>query len=557
MNKVNLIPAIRDGKISEEIINEKVRHILNIIFRFGFFDHTQKDTTIPLDNPEGCKTALQLAREGIVLLKNENNILPIGKNIKKIAVIGPNANSYISGGGSSYTFPFHSVTLLDGLKKEVGDVEILYSPGLPTLPETVSFSVFYTEKGSITRGLKAEYYNNSQLQGKPASTHIDTLVNIANGYHIATENRGLPYDHCSMRWSGIVRPTKDADYRFIVRGFDGFRLKIADEMVINEWHDQGITTREVVISLKKGKEYPVVLEYFANVHPVDISFGWREEKLLFDEATSLARQADIALVSIGFNESLERESNDRTFELPQYQDSLIQCVAKANPRTVVLLNAGGNVDMSKWISQVPAILHLWYPGQEGGQAAAEILTGKISPSGKLPMTFERKWEDNPTYPYYHDEDNDKHVRYGERIYLGYRYYDTRNISPRFAFGHGLSYTTFKYDNLKIRNKGTKSNPLYEVSFTVENTGNMDAAETAQIYIHSIDTKVDRPYKELKGYEKKFIHKGEKVTYRILLDKDAFSYYSVDVHNFVAEKGRYKILVGTASDKILLDKEIRY
>lgn len=557
MNRANLLPVINEGQVSEEIINDKVRHILNIIFSYGFFDKPQKDSTIPPDNPEGAAVALQLAREGIVLLKNENNAIPFGRDVKKIAVIGPNANSYIAGGGSSYTFPFHSVSLLDGLKTEAGGVEILYSPGLPTLPETVSSSVFYTESGSQTRGLKAEFFNNTKLKGEPAETHIDTLVNIANGYHIATENRGLPYDHCSMRWTGVVRPDKTAEYRFVVRGFDGFRLQLDGKHIINEWRDQGITTREVVIPLVKGREYPVVLEYFANVHPVDISFGWREERLLFDEAVAMARQADAAVVSIGFNESLERESNDRPFGLPQYQDSLIRCVAEVNPRTVVLLNAGGNVDMEKWIDKVPALVHLWYPGQEGGRAIAEILMGKTSPSGKLPVTFERRWEDNPAYHYYYDEDGDKRVRYGEGIFVGYRHYDTHNVQPRFAFGHGLSYTTFKYDNLTVKKQGTKEDPQYVVSFTVENTGGMDAAETAQVYVRPVAPKVPRPYKELKGYDKKVVRKGDSETYSITLDKEAFSYYSTGIHGFVADKGSYEILVGSSSDNILLRKIIEY
>lgn len=556
MNREHLMPAISEDKVGVEVIDEKVRRILNIIFRYGFFDNEQADKSVPMDNPEGAAVALQLAREGVVMLKNEGHLLPLAKDVKRIAVIGPNANSYISGGGSSYTFPFHSVSLLDGLRAEAPDVEILYSPGLPTLPETVSSSVFYTGPGSRVRGLKAEFYNNIRLKGEPACTHIDTLVNIANGYHIATERRGLPYDHCSMRWTGVIRPEKTADYRFVVRGFDGFRLKLGDEMIIDEWRDQGITTREKVVRLVKDEEYPVRLEYFANVHPVDISFGWREDKLLFDEAVDMARNADVAIVSIGFNESLERESNDRPFGLPQYQDSLIQCVAAANPRTAVLINAGSNVDMEPWEDKVPALMHLWYPGQEGGRAVAEIITGKVSPSGKLPVTLERRWEDNPAYRYYYDEDGDKRVKYGEGIFVGYRHYDSHNVKPRFAFGHGLSYTTFGYSNLTVKKTGTRKNPEYEVEFDVENTGVMDASETAQVYVRPIDARVERPYKELKGYDKKMICRGGRARYSIKLDREAFAYYSTDSHGFVVDGGSYEILVGTSSDNILLRKTVK-
>lgn len=557
MNRDVLIPAIKDGRVSESTIDDKVRRILRMIFANGFFENEQHDPSVPMDNPDGAAAALELAREGIVLLKNEGELLPVKSGVKRIAVIGPNANSYISGGGSSYTFPFHSVSLLDGIREQAGDnIEILYSPGLPTLPETVQQSVFYTAPGSDVRGLKAEFYNNPRLRGEPVDTHIDSIVNIANGYHIATENHGLPYDHCSMRWSGVVRPEKTADYRFVVRGFDGFRLKVDDKQVINEWRDQGITLREVVLPLEAGKEYPVELEYFANVHPVDVSFGWREDRQLFDEAAALAAKADIAIVSIGFNESLERESNDRPFELPEYQDSLVNRVIDANPNTAVLVNAGSNADLSKWQHRAPALVYMWYPGQEGGTAAAEILFGKVNPSGKLPVTFEKRREDNPAYPYYYDEDGDKRVSYGEGLLVGYRHYDTKGVQPNFAFGFGKSYTTFRFSDLKVKNESAKGKPLYNVSFNVTNTGTRDGKEVAQVYIRPIGAKVFRPYKELKGYDKKMIKAGETVRFDIRLDAEAFAYYKTEIHDFGYDPGEYEILVGNSSDNILLRKTVK-
>lgn len=557
MNRNILIPAIKNGEVSEKTIDDKVRRILRMIFQFGFFDKKQLDSSIPMNNPDAAAVALELAREGIILLKNDNNILPISNKTKKIAVIGPNANSYISGGGSSYTFPFQSVSLLDGIRNEAqNDVEILYSPGLPTLPETVTSSIFYTGKGESSRGLRAEFFNNPRLKGEPVETKIDSIVNIANGYHIATENRGLPYDHCSMRWSGVIRPEKTANYRFIVRGFDGFRLKVDEREVINEWRDQGITLREVVLPLEEGKEYPVVLEYFANVHPVDISFGWREDKLLFEEAAQMAAKADVAIVSIGFNESLERESNDRPFELPEYQDNLVETVINANPNTIVMVNAGGNTDMTKWQEKVPGLIYLWYPGQEGGTAAAEIIFGKTNPSGKLPVTFEKKWEDNPAYRFYYDDDNDKRVSYGEGLLVGYRHYDTNNVKPNFAFGFGKSYTTFEFSNLKVRNNSKKGKPECKVTFDVKNTGVIDGKEVGQVYIRPINAKVFRPYKELKGYDKKFIKAGESKKYEIVLDQEAFSYYAPEIHDFKYDAGEYEILVGNSSDNITLRKSIR-
>lgn len=552
MNREQLIPAIRDGLVSESTIDEKVRRILRIIFRFGFFDNPQTDSSIPLDNPQGAETALDLAREGIVLLKNDGGLLPFDKlKVKSVALIGPNAGAYISGGGSSYTFPFHCVSVLDGLKKT--GVEVMYAPGVPTLVETVAKSVFYTGAGSSERGLKAEYYPNPRLKGEPEKVQTDSIVNIGNGWHIADERKGIPYDHCSVRWSGVIRPENTASYRFVVRGFDGFRLKVGEKMVINEWRDQGITTREAVLSLEKGREYPVVLEYFANVHPVDIAFGWREDRLLFDEAVAIARRADVAVVNVGFNESSERESNDRTFELPQYQDSLVQCIAEANPKTVVLMNSGAGVDMTGWIDKVPSLIQLWYAGQEGGTAVAEILFGKTNPSGKLPVTFDRKWEDNAAAPYYYDPDGDKRVAYGEGIFTGYRHYDLNGKKPLFPFGYGLSYTSFEYSALKVAKVGSHS---IKVSFDVTNAGDCDGAEIAQIYVAPINPAVERPVKELKGFDKKFIRKGETVRMEILLDESSFSYYDVNQHRFRCDAGKYRIMVGSSSDNILLTKTIR-
>lgn len=571
MNRANLIPAIEEGKVSVETIDEKVRRILSLAFKYGFFDRQGFETSIPLDNPEGARVALDLAREGVVLLKNEQQLLPARSG--RIAVIGPNAASYNAGGGSSYTFPFHSTSLLDGMRSLAPQgVEVVYNAGLPTLPETVEASMFYTAPGSQEVGLKGEYYPNPKLQGEPALVKVDSIVKIDNGYHIAAENRGLPFDHCSMRWSGVVRPEKSADYRFVVRGFDGFRLKINGEQKINEWRNQGITLREVVVPMEAGKEYPVELEYFANVHPVDISFGWREERLPIAEAAEMARGSEIAVVSVGFNNSLERESNDRPFELPQYHDDLIEAVVAANPRTVVVVNAGSNVDMSRWIDKVPAIIWAGYPGQEGGTALAEIIYGMVNPSGKLPVSFERKWEDNPAYNFYYDADGDKRVEYGEGLMLGYRHYDTSDVKPNFPFGHGLSYTTFKYSDLKtkkvkdgvevsfsVANTGDMEGmetAQVEVSFNVANTGDMDGMETAQVYVRPINPKVVRPYKELKGFEKRMIAKGGKERYKVLLPLDAFSYFDPETETFVVDPGKYEIIVAASSSDIRLRKTIK-
>lgn len=555
MNKKDMGLAIKNGTLKEEVIDDKVRRILRIIFRFGFYDKAQLDTSIPKDNPDGAKVSLDLARGGIVLLKNKGNILPLSNDIKKIAVIGPNSDVYMAGGGSSYTFPFHSVTTLAGIKKHAKNVDVSYSVGLPVLSDLVAKSVFYTEAGSTAKGLKAEYFNNIKLQGTPFKTGIDTTVSINNGWHVASDRRGFPFDHCSVRWTGVVRPQQSGKYKFTVRGFDGFRLYVDDKEVINLWREQGITTKSVTLDLSAGKEHKVRLEYYANSHPVDISFAWHLDKLDFSEAVKAAASADVAIVCVGFNESSEREGNDRSFELLDHQDSLINVITKINPKTVVVLNAGGNVAMTNWLPKAAGLLHAWYPGQEGGDAIGEILFGKTNPSGKLPVSFEKKWEDNPAFNNYYDPTNSKRVKYNEGIFMGYRYYDTKNVEPMFPFGFGLSYTSFKYSNLKVIVNGKSKTPQATVSFELSNTGNYDGAEVAQLYIRDVVSPVPRPLKELKDFSKVFLKKGETKTITMKLDESAFAYYKTKLKKFGYDPGAFEILIGSSSANIHLKKTI--
>jgi len=555
MNRKDLDLAIKNGLLKEEVINDKVRRILRIIFRFGFYDKPQLDTSIPKDNPDGAKVALDLARGGMVLLKNTKQVLPLSTNIKTLAVIGPNADAYVSGGGSSYTFPFHAVSVLKGIQDFSKNIKVIHSTGLPVLSDQVTKSVFYHHPSAPIRGLKAEYFNNAKLSGTPFKTTVDTIVSINNGWHIAAEGRGFPFDHCSMRWTGFVKPEKSGRYKFTVKGFDGFRLEVGNEKVIDFWKDQGITTKSVSLPLEAGKEYAVKLEYYAGPHPVDINFAWSPDLLDFSEAINAAKSADAAIVCVGFNESSEREGNDRPFELPDYQDSLINVIAKLNPKTIVVLNAGGNVDMQKWISKVPGLLYAWYPGQEGGTAIAEILFGKTNPSGKLPISFEKKWEDNPAFNYYYDQAGSKRVAYQEGIFMGYRYYDSKHVAPQFPFGFGLSYTSFKYSDLKVTVGSKGKSPQATVSFKLSNTGNSDGAEVAQLYIRDVVSPVPRPFKELKGFSKVFLKKGETKTITMKLDESAFAYYKTNLKKFSYDPGAFEVWIGSSSANIHLKKTI--
>jgi beta-glucosidase len=553
MNREALLPALASGALTEAALNDKVKRILRIIFRFGFYDTDQLDKSVPANNPVNDQVALAIARSGMVLLKNENRLLPLSAGkIKRIAVIGPNADAYVTGGGSSYTTPFHFTSVLKGLQNMAGDkTQLVYAPGFRNLEGSARQSVFYGPDAAV-KGMQAEYFANKELNGPPVATRTEAFVD--HQWKEAPDVAGIAADNFSIRWTGVIKPLVSASYRFAVKGDDGFRLWVNEKKVIDDWHDHAATTGNADMLLEAGKEYRIRLEYYENGGDADIAFAWYPATLDFSEAVTAAKNADVAIVCVGFNESQEHEGGDRSFELPSFQDSLINAIAKVNRHTVVVLNAGGNVNMQRWLKNVSGLLHAWYPGQEGGTAVAEILFGKVNPSGKLPVSFEKEWKDNPVFENYYDADNDKHVAYKEGLFVGYRYWDTAATKPQYPFGFGLSYTDFSYGNFQIRNTGTPGAPALTVRFSVTNTGNYDGAETAQLYVRQQKSSAIRPFKELKGFVKLSLKKGETKTATIPLDAGAFSYYK-DGQGFGYDPGSFDIMVGASSAEIRWKKAV--
>ncbi|TRW24375.1 hypothetical protein FMM05_11120 [Flavobacterium zepuense] len=549
MNRKTLLPAIKSGALSEEVIDDKVRRILRVIFRFGFYDTPYKAVETIKDNLQNGQVALDVARGGMVLLKNEDSVLPINKDVKTIAVIGPNADLNVAGGGSSYTEPFHYVTLLKGIQEAMPNAKVVYvGNSIPQIENYVAASPLFTDKDSKTSGLKAEFFNNKNLEGKPVAQMVTPQVNFTSGGQNAIVVKGIGETDYSARYTGVVRVAKADMYKFSVRGDDGFRLYVDGKLVIDMWSDHAATLKSAELELKANKDYAIKLEYYQATGGASLAFAVFKDAVDFAGAVKAAKEADVAIVSVGFNSSSESEGFDRSFELPEYQDKLIQAVTKANPKTVVVLNAGGNLNMQSWLPQTKALLHAWYPGQEGGTAVADILTGRVNPSGKLPASFEKKWEDNPTFNNYYDKDGDKRVEYKEGLNVGYRYYDSAVVKPQFAFGYGLSYTMFEYSDLNITSNGSADATL---TFKIKNAGNFDGAEVAQVYVHQVNSPVARPAKELKGFYKIFLKKGETKTVTIKLDADAFSYFKTDKKAFGYDAGTFEILVGAASDDIKL------
>jgi beta-glucosidase len=269
---------------------------------------------------------------------------------------------------------------------------------------------------------------------------------------------------------------------------------------------------------------------------------------MLQAATEAASQADVAIVVVGRYPKLEGESFDvKTMDLPAGQDELIEAVEKANPRTVVVLNTGDPVTMTKWLDKTPALLDMWYGGQEGGHALASVLFGEANPSGKLPVTLPKRFEDSPAYGHYPGEN--LRVDYAEGIYVGYRYFDTKHVEPAFPFGFGLSYTTFEYSDLKIRRfKANGSRPI-DIDLAIKNAGSRAGAEVAQLYIHEDNPKIDRPVRELKRFQRVELKPGESRTVRFTLDRATFSYWSAEKRDWVADPGSFEIQVGSSSRDI--------
>jgi len=552
MNSDTLLSALRDGKISMASLDDKLRRILQKAIEFGFFDHAQADTDIPLLSQEGRQVALEEARGSIVLLKNSGNILPLNDSkLKTIAVIGPDAYpAVIGGGGSSETKPFNTVSHLEGISNRLGTkVKVLYAVDTPPLDEMFENSEFLTAPGGES-GLKGEYFGNQELKGAPALVRTDKHVHFDWGEGSFAPDQ--PVDHFSIRWTGYFVPKTTGDYKFFTSADDGVRLYIGDEIAIDDWLPHSQTMDAYAKHLEAGQAYKIRLEYFDDMGSAIVGFGvTRAEAYIGRETRALAAKADAVVICVGFDPKTEGEGFDRTFQLPGGQDELIRQISAVNKNTIVVLTAGGNVDMTQWIDDVPAVLYAWYPGQEGGTALAQILFGDYSPSGKLPASFERRWQDNPTFHSYYPEKGEKRVRYSEGIFLGYRHFDRSETKPLFAFGYGLSYTTFGYCNLEVTPPtGNLSEPV-SVSFDVKNTGNRAAAEVAELYVGDSHASVPRPVKELKGFAKVNLEPGETKRVSLTLDRRAFSFYDVRKRDWSAEPGDFTILVGSASDNIQL------
>jgi beta-glucosidase len=566
MCRDTLLPALQDGRISEKTIDDKIRRILREYERFGYFDTPDISKDYILDSAGVRAAALTAARGGIVLLKNEQNILPINsKSMKRIALIGPNGFPGVTGGGgSALVQPLYPLSLYAALQRiapkgtsitfESGIYETDIAPS-----EFYRHTNFYTKtKGEKIPGLKVEYYSKRWPDGIPdQEQHVDKSNLVFT--HIPS---GIVKDNFFAVCSGFLQVEESAKYRFIVSTDVGFRLLVNDSLVASSWGTTKETMHSAMIQLEAGKEYTIVVQTIQR-HPGGIvRLGYETEMSVkekaaakFKQARQLAQKSDVIILSVGFNNETEKEDADRTFALPEQQRSLIWELLLEKKNLIVVLNAGGNVEMNEWLPETKALIHAWYPGQEGNLAVAEILFGKTNPSGKLPVSFEKRWEDNPTYKCYYDDDGDNHVQFSEGIFLGYRYFDKANIETQFPFGFGLSYTTFEYSTLITDKEQYKTTEPVEIKLTVKNTGKVDGAEIVELYVNDPFASLPRPPKELKAFSKVQLKAGENKEVTFTLDKNAFHFYHPDKKQWVVEPGEFTILVGSSSKDIRSQKKI--
>ncbi|PJJ47726.1 glycoside hydrolase family 3 C-terminal domain-containing protein [Hymenobacter chitinivorans] len=418
------LEAVKKDPSLLPLVDDKVRRILRVMYATNMLDGAKRKAGA-YNSKEHQATALKVAEEGIVLLKNDGNILPLKKTVKTVAVIGANATrENAMGGGSAQVKAKYEITPLQGLKNALGTkAKITYAPGY-----------------KVARGQQAD----------------------------------------AKLIAEAVAAAKAAEVAIVVGGW---------------------------------------------IHGFDYSV-WDEN-------------------------AYDAESVDKPdMHMPFGQDELVKAVLKANPNTVVVLMGGGPIDVSAWAGQAKGIVEAWYPGMEGGNALAHILFGDVNPSGKLPLTFPVKLEDSPAHKLgeYPSTPGDPLKQfYKDDIFVGYRYFDTYKVAPQFAFGHGLSYTTFKYDKLTV----TPGNQSATVKLTVTNTGKTAGAEVVQVYVHDDQAAVKRPEKELKGFDKVFLKPGESKTVTVNLDTNAFQYYDESKKQWVLEPGKFDVLVGSSSRDIRL------
>jgi len=544
--------AVQSGKVPQSRVDDMVTRIMREEFRFGLFDHPSPDTPGAVaSTPANVATARKIAEDGAVLLKNQDNVLPLDANkVRSIAVIGYGAgvHALTGGGGSAAVAGTGTVTPFDGIKARAGSgVDVQYAQGnlspdgqLPTI-----------DPAYFGGGLKGEYFNNKTLDGTPVATRTDSTVSFNwNGQSPAA---GLSTTNYSVRWTGTLTPPSTGAYTFGLSSDDGSRLFVNGQQVIDNWRDQASHTETATVDLTAGTPAQIEVDYYQSGGDATVNLGWAlPNQDLQGQAVALAAKSDVAVV---YANDYESEGSDlANIDLPGTQNQLIAAVAAVNPNTVVVLNTGSAVVMP-WLDKVKGVFEAWYPGQESGNAIARLLYGDVNPSGKLPVTFPTSLDQVPASTAAQWPGVNGQVQYSEGLNVGYRWYEAKNLTPVYPFGYGLSYTTFRFSHLRVDGDTLRENGKIRVSADVTNTGSRAGAEVAQLYLGE-PVSTGEPSSQLKGFQKVDLqpHQTERVTFDITA-QDA-SYWSSDAQAWTLGAGKYTVHIGDSSRNLPLSGGFR-
>lgn len=536
------IPHFLDGSIDSNRINDAVRRVLRAKFELGLFEHPYVDekkaaTALPLHKA----LARKAAKASIVLLKNEGNILPLSKKIKRIAVIGEDAVAARLGG---YSGPGNGkVSILDGIKNSVGNHTLVtYSEGCTIQPKAWqpvdAAHLFHRENNRDVQGLKAAYFNNINLSGNPVLTRTDK--NVQFSWTLFTPDEKIPMHFYSVRWTGKLKAPASGRFNIGLDGNDGFRLYINNKKIIDNWTKRSYSTVLANYPFVKNKTYDIRIEFFEPVGNAHINLVWdagiqKDKEQKIQAALASIKKADAAVIVVGIHEG---EFQDRAMlSLPGHQEEMILRAAATGKPVVVVLVGGSAITMSNWLHKVKGVIDVWYPGEEGGNALADVLFGDYNPAGRLPITFPIHEAQLPLVY------NHKPTGRGD---------DYHNLSgqPLFPFGFGLSYTSFEYSNLQIAQNKMSMHESTHISCHIKNNGNRDGEEVVQLYITDELATVARPVMELKGVQRIFLKAGESRQLRFEIYPQMLSMLNAQMKN-VVEPGNFILMIGASSRDIRL------
>lgn len=560
-NFASLKLAVEKKLITEAEIDVALKRLFTARFKLGMFDPPErvKYANIPynvVDNKEHKQLALEAARKSIVLLRNEDNTLPLKKNIGTIAVIGPNSDQWLMLLGNYNGVPSSAVTPLTGIKEKMPGSKVLFAQGCELaegMPMfyTVPENVLMTEDGHP--GIKAEYFNNKEFAGQPVFSSIDKTLD-ANWYDKAPRE-DMDDDNFSVRWTGMLQPGLTGVYQLGFIGTCNTRLYLDDSIVAktvyhfrDEYGDPRLR-KSVPIKLEAGKKYKIKVEAAETFADAQVQLVWAAPKPnLKKEAIEIARQADVVIMCMGITPRMEGEEmdvqidgfrgGDRTkLDLPGVQQQLIKDIsALGKPVVLVLLN-GSALAINWEEANISAIVEAWYPGQAAGQAIADVLFGDYNPGGRLPVTFYKSEKDLPLFTDYNISTQT------------YRYFKGE---PLYPFGYGLSYTTFGYDNLKVNNQ-YKAGEAIELSLDVKNTGSLGGDEVVQVYVSGKGAATKGPLRSLKAFKRIYLNAGEQQTVKFVLPSSSFITVT-DKNERVIVPGKYEISAGGGQPGVKTKKQ---